>query len=107
VRAGLEDNFYLDGRGKVMAKSNGELVEKAVRMARDIGREPATVDEARVLIGLPAGRVSSPGGPARRRRRSRRGQVLRRRPKSAPRTARGPSTPARPWFNNSLSALAA
>ena len=26
-------------------------------MARDIGREPATVDEARVLIGLPAGKV--------------------------------------------------
>jgi uncharacterized protein (DUF849 family) len=57
VRVGLEDNFYIDGRGVVMAKSNGELVEKAVRMARDIGREPATVDEARALIGLPPGKT--------------------------------------------------
>jgi uncharacterized protein (DUF849 family) len=37
-----------------MAKSNGELVAKAVRMARDMGREPATVDEARRLLTLDA-----------------------------------------------------
>ncbi len=55
VRVGLEDNFYLDGKGTVMAKSNGELVAKAVRMARDIGREPATVEEARALLGLAPG----------------------------------------------------
>ena len=52
VRVGLEDNFYLDSEGLVMAKSNGELVAKAVRMARDIGRAPATVDEARAMLGL-------------------------------------------------------
>lgn len=52
IRVGLEDNFYLDAFGKVMARSNGELVEKAVRMARDVGREPATVDEARALLNL-------------------------------------------------------
>jgi len=52
VRVGLEDNFYLDGEGKQMAKSNGDLVAKAVRMARDIGREPATVEEARKLLSL-------------------------------------------------------
>ena len=52
VRVGLEDNFYLDTEGKKMAASNGELVEKAVRMARDMGREPATVDEARRLLSL-------------------------------------------------------
>jgi 3-keto-5-aminohexanoate cleavage enzyme len=52
VRVGLEDNFYLDAHGKVMAKSNGELVDKAVRMARDVGREPASVDEARAMLGL-------------------------------------------------------
>jgi uncharacterized protein (DUF849 family) len=52
VRVGLEDNFYLDAQGKEMAKSNGELVAKAVRMARDIGREPASVDEARKLLTL-------------------------------------------------------
>ncbi|NJK88238.1 MAG: 3-keto-5-aminohexanoate cleavage protein [Myxococcales bacterium] len=50
VRVGLEDNFYLT-RGQ-MAQSNGELVEKAVRMARDIGREPVAVEEARAMLGL-------------------------------------------------------
>jgi uncharacterized protein (DUF849 family) len=35
-----------------MAKSNGDLVEKAVRMARDTGREPATVEEAKSLLSL-------------------------------------------------------
>jgi len=52
VRVGLEDNFYLDPRGTKMARSNGELVEKAVRMARDIGREPATVAKAREILSL-------------------------------------------------------
>ncbi len=51
VRVGFEDNFYLEP--SKMAKSNAELVEKVVRMARDIGREPATVDEARNLLKLP------------------------------------------------------
>ncbi len=50
VRVGFEDNFYLDeGR---MARSNGELVEKAVRMCRDLGREVATPAEARDLLKL-------------------------------------------------------
>lgn len=52
IRVGLEDNFYLDAFGQVMASSNGDLVEKAVRMSRDVGREPATVDEARALLGI-------------------------------------------------------
>ena len=52
VRVGLEDNFYLDTEGKQMARSNGELVEKAVRMARDMGREPATVEEASRMLSL-------------------------------------------------------
>lgn len=50
IRVGLEDNFYLS-LGK-MAEGNGPLVEKAARMARDIGREPATVEEARAILGL-------------------------------------------------------
>src|SRR3954464_5817366 len=54
VRVGLEDNFYLDAAGKQMARSNGDLVAKAVRMARDMGREPATVEEARKLLSLDA-----------------------------------------------------
>ena len=50
VRVGLEDNFYLpDGR---MARSNGELVERAARMTRDAGRRVATVDEARALLAV-------------------------------------------------------
>ncbi len=52
VRVGLEDNFYLDAQGKQMAASNGDLVSKAVRMARDMGREPASVDEARRMLSL-------------------------------------------------------
>ncbi|TMD33411.1 MAG: 3-keto-5-aminohexanoate cleavage protein, partial [Chloroflexi bacterium] len=45
VRVGLEDNFYVE-EGK-MAKSNAELVEKAARLARDEGREVASVEQAR------------------------------------------------------------
>ena len=48
IRVGLEDNFYLSP-GE-MARGNGPLVEKAVRMTRDIGREPATVEEARAIL---------------------------------------------------------
>jgi uncharacterized protein (DUF849 family) len=52
VRVGLEDNFYLpDGK---MVQSNGDLVAQAVKMARDVGREPATVAEARAALGLEA-----------------------------------------------------
>ena len=53
IRVGLEDNFYLDARGTEMAKGNGPLVEKAVRMARDVGREPMSPDEARKALSLP------------------------------------------------------
>jgi len=50
VRAGLEDNLYLpDGR---MASSNGELIAKARQMAEDVGRRPASVQEARALLGV-------------------------------------------------------
>jgi uncharacterized protein (DUF849 family) len=52
VRVGLEDNFYLDSAGQQMARSNGELVAKAVRMARDTGREPASVAQAREILSL-------------------------------------------------------
>ncbi len=53
IRVGLEDNFYLDPAGKEMAKGNGPLVEKAVRLARDVGREPMSPEEARKALGLP------------------------------------------------------
>jgi 3-keto-5-aminohexanoate cleavage enzyme len=50
VRVGLEDNFYVEK--KTMANSNGDLVEKACRLARDLGREVATPAEARAQLGL-------------------------------------------------------
>lgn len=50
VRVGFEDNVYLS-KG-VLAKSNGELVEKVVRLAKELGREIATPAEARKILGL-------------------------------------------------------
>ncbi|MBW1730938.1 MAG: 3-keto-5-aminohexanoate cleavage protein [Deltaproteobacteria bacterium] len=50
VRVGLEDNFYVSPG--VMARSNGDLVEKAARMIRDQGREVATVEECRERLKL-------------------------------------------------------
>jgi 3-keto-5-aminohexanoate cleavage enzyme len=50
IRAGLEDNLYLPN-GE-MATSNGQLIEVATRMTRDVGRRPATVDEARAILSL-------------------------------------------------------
>ena len=50
VRVGFEDNLYLS-RG-ILAKSNGELVEKVVRLAKELGREVATPAEAREILGL-------------------------------------------------------
>jgi 3-keto-5-aminohexanoate cleavage enzyme len=50
IRVGLEDNLYLpDGR---MASSNGELIAKARQMTEDVGRRPATVGEARAMLGI-------------------------------------------------------
>ena len=52
IRVGLEDNLYLpDG---TMATSNGELIAKARGLTEDIGRRPATVEEARSMLGVPA-----------------------------------------------------
>jgi 3-keto-5-aminohexanoate cleavage enzyme len=50
VRVGFEDNTYIE-KG-VLAKSNGELVEKVVRIAKELGREIATPTEARKILGL-------------------------------------------------------
>jgi uncharacterized protein (DUF849 family) len=50
VRIGLEDTLYLE-RG-VKAKSNGELVEKAVSLIRLFGKEPASPSETKELFGL-------------------------------------------------------
>lgn len=50
ARVGFEDNIFIE-KG-VLAKSNAELVEKLVRIARELGREIATPDEARKILGL-------------------------------------------------------
>jgi uncharacterized protein (DUF849 family) len=50
IRVGLEDNLYLPS-GE-MAKSNGELIAKARQMTEDMGRRPATVVEARTMLGI-------------------------------------------------------
>jgi uncharacterized protein (DUF849 family) len=49
IRVGLEDNLYLE-RG-VLA-TNGDLVEKAVRIVRDLGARALTPAEARRKLGL-------------------------------------------------------
>jgi 3-keto-5-aminohexanoate cleavage enzyme len=52
IRVGLEDNFYLpDGE---MARSNGDLIAKARQLTEDLGRRPATVQEARAQLGIKA-----------------------------------------------------
>jgi 3-keto-5-aminohexanoate cleavage enzyme len=52
VRVGFEDNIYLS-KGK-LAKSNADLVEKIVRIARELDREIATPEEARKILHLPS-----------------------------------------------------
>lgn len=52
VRVGFEDNLYVS-RG-VLARSNGELVEKVVRISRELGREIASPAEAREILSLKA-----------------------------------------------------
>jgi 3-keto-5-aminohexanoate cleavage enzyme len=50
VRVGMEDNIYCK-KGE-LAKSNAQLVAKIVRIARELGKEPCTPDEARKILGL-------------------------------------------------------
>ena len=50
VRVGFEDNLYLE-KG-VMAKSNAELVDKAVRLIREFGLDVASPEEARQILPL-------------------------------------------------------
>ena len=50
VRVGMEDNPFITA-GEY-AKSNAQLVEKIIKISRDIGREVATPEEARKMISL-------------------------------------------------------
>lgn len=51
VRVGFEDNIYTS-RG-VLARSNAEFVERIVALARILGREIASCDDARRILSLP------------------------------------------------------
>jgi 3-keto-5-aminohexanoate cleavage enzyme len=50
VRVGTEDNIYY--RKGELVKSNAQLVARTVRIARELGKEPCTPDEAREILGL-------------------------------------------------------
>ena len=50
VRVGLEDNLYLS-KG-VMAKTNAEMVEKMKRIMKEFDFDPATPEEARMMLGI-------------------------------------------------------
>jgi 3-keto-5-aminohexanoate cleavage enzyme len=50
VRTGLEDTFYLPDGNK--ATDNGQLVEALVKIVRDTGKEVATQEEARAILGI-------------------------------------------------------
>lgn len=52
VRVGLEDNvFYRKGE---LATSNAQFVERIVRLAGEMGRDIATPEEARKMLGIAA-----------------------------------------------------
>ncbi|NHN59375.1 MULTISPECIES: 3-keto-5-aminohexanoate cleavage protein [Halorussus] len=50
VRVGLEDNAYF--RKGELAESNARLVARTADLARTLGRDPATPDEAREILNL-------------------------------------------------------
>ena len=52
VRVGFEDNIYY--RKGELADSNARFVERVVRIAREVGREPASIEQARQILRLPA-----------------------------------------------------
>jgi uncharacterized protein (DUF849 family) len=53
LRVGLEDSLFIEPRK--LAVSNAQQVEKAVRLLRELGHEPATPEEAREMLGLKGG----------------------------------------------------
>jgi 3-keto-5-aminohexanoate cleavage enzyme len=52
VRVGMEDNVYY-ARGRKL-KGNAEAVARIVRIAREMGREVATPQQARQMLGISA-----------------------------------------------------
>jgi 3-keto-5-aminohexanoate cleavage enzyme len=60
ARTGMEDTLML--RRGVPTAGNGELVERLATVARAIEREPATVEQARAMLGL--GRATAAAPPS-------------------------------------------
>lgn len=58
VRVGIEDNIHWDRSRSVLA-TNAQLVERVAGLGVQVGREPATPDEARQIIGLPGAACTS------------------------------------------------
>lgn len=50
TRVGLEDNIYIK-KGE-LSKGNVPLVERVVRLADELGREVASPEQARDILGL-------------------------------------------------------
>jgi 3-keto-5-aminohexanoate cleavage enzyme len=50
IRVGMEDNIYY--RKGELVKNNAQLVARAVRITRELNKEPATPNEARKILGL-------------------------------------------------------
>jgi len=53
VRVGMEDMVFKWPHRDIKVESNGDEVRRAVAIARSLGREPATANEYRQMIGLP------------------------------------------------------
>ena len=49
VRTGLEDTFYMPNGTR--AKTSGQLIDHLVKIVREVGREPATPAETRLILG--------------------------------------------------------
>jgi len=58
VRVGLEDNIYYDN-GKSKLATNEMLVRRIVKFTHEIGREVATPQEAREMLGIACKCVNS------------------------------------------------
>jgi 3-keto-5-aminohexanoate cleavage enzyme len=50
LRVGFEDNIYY--RKGELAVSNSQLVERVVRISSELGRETASPNEARQMLGI-------------------------------------------------------
>ena len=65
VRVGLEDNIWFDDERTELA-TNARLVERLVRIARAMGREPASPDQVRGRLQMPGtGHLTGDAEPSR------------------------------------------